>query len=110
MKIIIYILLVISIISCPRQSFATVGHHAPVTSQTTRQTVITTGVQKSKFVSKRDISTSSAVISFFAVAILSVLSLIIGLILLNWWLIILGAIGVSLFLGFIYMLSHLTFR
>jgi predicted small secreted protein len=106
MKKIIYILLVISVILCPCQSFATVGHDAPITTQK----VVSNNSQKSKCVTKQFISLSETVTFFFVIAGLSVLSLIIGLILLNWWLIILGAIGIALCLWFVYLLSHITLR
>lgn len=106
MKKIIYILLTITGMLYPNANFATIGHHAPITTQK----VLTNGVQKSKFRTKLAASLSSIVTSIFVVAALSVLSLIIGLILLNWWLIILGVIGIALFLWFIHLISHISMR
>jgi hypothetical protein len=106
MKSIIYILLGIFLMLEPRQSFAIIGHQTP----TTTQTVVANHVQKSKWSAKKNRRMSSEVFNFLAFATLSVLSLIVGLILLNWWLIILGAIGVSLIILFIYLLSHMTWR
>jgi hypothetical protein len=106
MKTIIYILLVISAILCPRQIFAIVGHPAPITTQT----IITNAAQKSKFVAKQKTSMPSSGKKFLAVTILSVVTFLIGLIFLNWWLILLGAIGISLILLFIYLLSHGAWR
>jgi divalent metal cation (Fe/Co/Zn/Cd) transporter len=108
MKAIIYILLGIFSMLQPHPIFATVGH--PMALH--QETVGTKHAQKSKEVAKQKAqhSRSSGVNTFFVFAALSLLSFIIGLILLNWWLIILGAIGISLIILFIYLLLHMAWR
>jgi hypothetical protein len=106
MKAIIYIILGIFLMLSPRQSWAILGHQTAVTTQKT----VTSSTQKSKWRGKQKARVHSPVVTFFAVAIASVLLLIVGLVLLNWWMIILGAIGVSLIILFIYLLSHMAWR
>jgi 1,4-dihydroxy-2-naphthoate octaprenyltransferase len=71
---------------------------------------MTNGAQKSSVVVKKAARRSSTETNFILFAVLSVLSLIIGLILLNWWLILLGGLGVSVIIFFIYILAHAHHR
>jgi hypothetical protein len=104
MKIIIYILFGFFWMLQPHQSFATIGRNAISTHTTT----VTNSSKNSKQGAKKVARMSSSEVNFFLFAGLSVLSLIIGLILLNWWLIILGVLGISLIIFFIYLLSHIS--
>jgi hypothetical protein len=106
MKTIIYILFGFFLMLQPRQSFATIGHN----TISTHKTVVATGSKNAQQDTKKAARISSIGAKFLLFAILSVLSLIIGLILLNWWLIIFGALGISLIIFFIYLLAQISFH
>jgi hypothetical protein len=106
MKTIIYIFLGLFLLGQPCQSFAIIGHHAPLPTKT----VVSKDSKKSKFGAAAPISDTWSEVIFLGIIISSVLMLIIGLILKNWWLILLGGLGVSLILLFIYALMHIAFR